>query len=714
MKGESMIYIGMNRVVNPNYSTPVTTSKIDNKTNFSSEVRINVEFIHIKGDSFIQTCYKYHRNNKKIGEEILNIINTSSMLCSQQFSEGGLIVGTVEEVENDSIMLNGYKIKEGDKVLCDTLLTAVAIHLDEILEINCELGDIYCKGYAVAYENCILSKIKPTLDIRAAALVFDKFCMSKNANEAAIAKKSKSICLITKDPINTYIYLKAIKINNPYAEKFFIIMDNSVKNKYKDIEKTQIFNEINKITFLDIGKPLESYNKLIKINEFHEVDYVLLTEDISGGEFLAFLLCKENGNIFFSTIKNNYINVTLNENIKDDKIVNRFSFYTLEPQLCKFALLLAEQIQEGINKYYKLLSSKQNSSRNYREGQYIDGGCNIEGFVFKSKIMANKVKQLVNVAKYDCNVIIEGETGTGKEMAMEIIHSNSIRAEEPCIKINCAAIQESLAESEFFGYEKGSFTGALANGKEGYFSMANNGILFLDEIDKLSISIQSKLLRVIQENSFYKVGGTEQINVNVRIVCASNKSLKKLVAQGKFREDLFYRLNIATVYIPPLKGRVDDIECLTKYFLEKYNNKYGTNKSFDHKTLNMMQKYDWPGNVRELENTVHRLVIAGEEEFISTEILTETMGEQRIRGKLYNLNGKFDNEKLDFNDLVKELEKQIIKFALNKCGTTRKAAEYLNMSHTTLIRKKNNYGIHQEYQLNKTIDYRNTNSVNSQ
>lgn len=703
-----MIYIGMNRVIDPKYSTPVTAWKIDNnRTIYDNELRINIEFIHIEWDSFSQTCYNCYKDYKKIEEQILNIINTKGKLHNLHTGEGGLLVGTVEEIGDNFLMLHGEKIEVGDKVLCATSLADIPVHIDEISKMNCDFGDIYCKGYAITCIDSILAKIKPTLDTKAITLVFDKFCMAKDANEVAIAKKCESICLITKDPINAYIYLEAIKYNNPYAEKFYIIMDISLKKKFEGIEKTGIFSETIEIIYLDIAKPLESYNKLIKGNEIKDVDYVLLSEDISGGEFLALLISKTSGNIFFSTIKNNYINVTLNEDGMG-KTVNLFSFNSGGPQFCEFTLMLAEQAQEGINKYYKFLSSKQNTYRNYSESGYKYDTCNLDGFVFKSKIMANKVKQLVNVAKYDCNVIIEGETGTGKEMAMEIIYSNSARAKGPCIKINCAAIQESLAESEFFGYEKGSFTGALANGKDGYFSMANNGILFLDEIDELSMNMQSKLLRVIQENSFYKVGGTEQINVDVRIICASNKSLKKLVEEGKFREDLFYRLNIATVYIPSLKDRIDDIECLAKFFLKKYNDKYKTNKFFAENSLDIMRRHDWPGNVRELENTVHRLFIASEDEIISGEILATTMEEHGLTGTLYNLNIKFEKEKLNFTDVVKELEKQIIKFALNKCGTTRKAAEYLNMSHTTLIRKKNNYGIHQEYELNRTIDYNNT------
>lgn len=683
-----MINIRMNKVINPVFSAPVADWDIDKKRTIDeNELSITIEFVHIEWDSFTKTCLNCYRNNKNIEQQIYDLINTKDKFHSSYVNKNGLLVGTVEKIGGNSQILHGGKIKVGDKVLFASS-SSIPVHIDEISKIDYDFGNIYCKGYTITTNDSILLKIKPTLDTKTITLIFDKYYKAKNANEMTIDKKSETICIITKDPINAYVYLEAIKFNNIYAKNFYIIIDISLKNKFEGIEEAGIFSKTKEIIYLDIANPLESYKKLIKKNEIKHVDYVLLSKDINGAELLALLISKTNENVFFSNIKNKKIDTKISDN-NITKTVKPFSFNSYEPQFCEFALKLTEQTQEGIKKYYKFLRNKYNTNKNCSESKYIDGVSNLDGFVFKSKIMSKKVKQLINIAKYDCNVIIEGDTGTGKEMAMKIIHSNSSRAKKPCVKINCATIQESLAESEFFGYEKGSFTGALSNGKDGYFYMANNGILFLDEIEELSMNMQSKLLRVIQENSFYKVGGTEQINVDVRIICASNKCLKQLVEEGEFREDLFYRLNIATVYIPSLKERIDDIECLSNFFLKKYNDKYKTNKFFAEDFWDILKRHDWPGNVRELENTVHRLVIASEDEIINGGILATTMEDYRFTDTLYNFNCKFKEEKLDFADLVKELEKEIIEFALNKCGTTRKAAQYLNMSHTTFIRKKN-------------------------
>ena len=223
-------------------------------------------------------------------------------------------------------------------------------------------------------------------------------------------------------------------------------------------------------------------------------------------------------------------------------------------------------------------------------------------FVFKSLDTRQMIEEAINIAKYDCNLIIQGETGVGKEKILELIHENSSRRGEPCIKKNCATISESLAESELFGYEEGAFTGARIEGKRGYFEMANNGILFLDEIGSLPMHIQSKLLRVIQESQFYKVGGTKPVNVNVRVIVASNVPLKELVDSGAFREDLYYRLNICTIDVPPLRERRDDIPCLAEYFVNDWSTKYSVRKEIEHDAMQTLYYHSWPGNVRELEN----------------------------------------------------------------------------------------------------------------
>ena len=314
-------------------------------------------------------------------------------------------------------------------------------------------------------------------------------------------------------------------------------------------------------------------------------------------------------------------------------------------------------------------------------------------FIYQSPVTARMVEEVLNIAKYDCNVIIQGETGTGKEKILSLIHENSERHGMPCIKINCATIHENLAESEFFGYEPGSFTGASATGKKGYFEMADNGILFLDEIGSLPFSMQSKLLRVLQENTFYRVGGTKQITVNVRVVAANNVPLRELVAAGTFREDLFYRLNICCIDVPPLRNRREDIICLAESFVKGWSKKYNVTRKLSAGALDVLYRYDWPGNVRELENVVHRLVISATGSTISASstarILSESAGDDAFTVAV----DLEERNRVDFHEIMERQEKQLIEYAIRKGGTTRKAADILGLPQTTFARKKLKYGL---------------------
>ena len=230
-----------------------------------------------------------------------------------------------------------------------------------------------------------------------------------------------------------------------------------------------------------------------------------------------------------------------------------------------------------------------------------------EDFVFRSKAMQSVLENIIKIARYDCNVIVFGDTGVGKEKAANIIQKNSDRKMQAFVKINCGAISPNLIESEFFGYEKGAFTGASAGGKKGYFELANNGVIFLDEIGELPLEMQAKLLRAIQDGEFYRVGGTSPVKTNVRIISATNRDLERYVEEGRFRRDLYYRLNVVPIKIPALSERTEDIPALIYHFLSKYGEKFGLKRGIAESAVEYLQQQQWPGNIRELENTVQRL-----------------------------------------------------------------------------------------------------------
>ncbi len=246
-----------------------------------------------------------------------------------------------------------------------------------------------------------------------------------------------------------------------------------------------------------------------------------------------------------------------------------------------------------------------------------------------SEIIGNceQIKKVLSIAKIvaptDSTVLIVGETGTGKELLAKYIHRNSKRAKGPFIAINCGAIPKDLAESEFFGYERGAFTGATEKFKQGRFEMAHHGTIFLDEISELSVELQVKLLRVLQEKRFFRLGGNKEISVDVRVITSTNRALEDLVDQGKFREDLFYRLNVARIELPTLRERGDDIMLLASAFVKEFNKKFGKKVTgFTPDAVNILQNYQWKGNIRELRNVIERVVLLEANEVINKEALS--------------------------------------------------------------------------------------------
>lgn len=316
-------------------------------------------------------------------------------------------------------------------------------------------------------------------------------------------------------------------------------------------------------------------------------------------------------------------------------------------------------------------------------------------FVFKSEKMKKVYERVLKVAKTDTNVLLTGPSGAGKEVVAKTIHKTSKRNGGPFIQINCGAIPETLLESELFGYDRGAFTGASRQGKLGLLEMANNGTVLLDEIGDLPLSLQVKLLRVIQEQLIYRVGSTTPVKLNVRIIAATNKDLETMIRQGTFREDLYYRLNVIPIRIPPLSERKEDILPLALHFLERYNKKHGSQKILSPEVCNLLETYDWPGNVRELENLIERMVVIADEKTLTTGHLPGHI--KKIAGnKTESFSVSMPLHVRTLKDARETAERNVIVQALQQCGSARKAAEVLGVNHSTIIRKMQQYNISAE------------------
>lgn len=303
-------------------------------------------------------------------------------------------------------------------------------------------------------------------------------------------------------------------------------------------------------------------------------------------------------------------------------------------------------------------------------------------FIFHSKAMDKVVELALKASKVNSNILILGESGVGKDVIAKLIHdASSCRGR--FVKINCAAIPEHLLESELFGYEYGSFTGAKKEGKPGMFELAEKGTIFLDEIAELPVHLQAKLLRVIQEKEVIRIGGTKQVTIDTRVIAATNRNLEEMVRKGGFREDLFYRLNVVPIKIPPLRERKEDIIPLIHYFTNVFNKEYHFDKSFTEGTLEMFYHYDWKGNVRELQNVVERLIVVGDKKTVEEEDAIEILNLKK-EGMIVSNSNKL-------KEAVKQLEIQLIKEALKSNRSTRAAARKLGIDQSTLVRKIQKY-----------------------
>ncbi|MCQ4637422.1 sigma 54-interacting transcriptional regulator [Anaerovorax odorimutans] len=310
-----------------------------------------------------------------------------------------------------------------------------------------------------------------------------------------------------------------------------------------------------------------------------------------------------------------------------------------------------------------------------------------------SKEMRSILSLAKKVANFQATVLILGESGVGKEEVAKYIHNNSLRSEKPFVVLNCGAIPANLLESELFGYEKGAFTGAVQAGKEGLLEAADGGTVFLDEIGETPLDFQVKLLRFLESKEIRRVGAVESKNIDVRIIAATNRDLAQMVEEGTFREDLYYRLNVVQIDVPPLRKRVDDIMPLAFLYLRRYNELYNQEKLLTHEVIKELEKYPWAGNVRQLKNVIENMVIVSSNDYLQTEDLPWVTQEMRspsqkmVGAVLENSDG------MSLNEATEALEKLMFQRARETCGTTREIADKLKVNQSTVVRKLRKYNL---------------------
>ena len=684
-------------MIEPKGMVPAAAWRIDNRAELQSrEFRVRLERIHLEWDSFQQICNSCGFDEEKIRFKIADMIEKRGKLHNPFTGSGGILIGTVEEL-GSSLTLD-KELKRGERICCVTSLTCIPISISCIREIDYYYGQIVCDGYAILFETSSFFPVEDDLPPAGTLAAVDEVGSLFGAYQLAAEHENENIIVIGKTVFTAILYAAAVREGLGEDCSIVAVIDKDAKESLTAEETEAVIQPLlEALYFADLTQPVQTWEEFSAIPSLAAgADQIIVAEDLFGAETLAVMMAKPFGDVYFTSVLNHYLQAQIVAESMG-KIVSTYASDQYIKDYPEFAVKIVRGIQGKLETIDEICGKARRGNRltSDRAKSIALGTAGREdGFIYQSQVTKHMVEEVMNVAKYDCNVIIQGETGVGKEKVLSLIHQNSERHGSPCIKINCATIAENLAESEFFGYESGAFTGASSGGKPGYFELADNGILFLDEIGTLSMNMQSKLLRVLQENQFYRVGGTRQISVNVRVIVANNVSLKELVDQGNFREDLYYRLNICRIEVPPLRERRDDILCLAEAFTENWTKRYKIDKALSSEALSRLYGYSWPGNVRELENVIHRLVISSRGNVITAQDVEEILNENTYGSVMINPKKQIDNGgRLDFHQLMDQQEKQIIEYALKKEKTTRKAAELLGLPQTTFSRKKLKHGL---------------------
>lgn len=695
---------GINRVLEPNHVLPTSAWRVDNTREIHpNEMRISVNKIHIESTSFRQICVETNNNAEKIKDRIMDIVIKRGKLHNPVTDTGGVVFGTIEEIGSE--YRNDRGLAVGDEVICNASLAAIPLYISRISNVNMTFTQVDAEGYAILFEEFPIVKKPEDIPINLMLYTFDESGTLYSAYKSAAGKAR---CLVVGNSLLTnLLFGYAIrKSAGPNAE-IVCLFDNNTDIGIRGKALNDLMNKtFDSIHYVNILKPVECLEKL----DVGQFDVSINCADIPGAETINILSTKEGGTVYFANLINNYnIALYITEAISREIEIKCADGY--EEEYAEFDIKLLREVapylehtdMEGYridtNIAYSLRKNKGKVKQESYETSQIDD------FICESKAMSMVLEEILSVAKYDCNVLITGDTGVGKEKVASIIQKNSTRNMQPFIKINCASISEKLIESEFFGYEKGAFTGANATGKKGYFEVADNGTIFLDEVGELPLDMQAKLLRVIQDGEFYRVGGTKPVKCNVRILSATNRNLEEEMDRKMFRRDLYYRLNVFPIRVPGLSERTAEIPALVQHFLKKYNDKYGTAKTIAADALEHLKSCRWPGNIRELENAIQRLLITAKNDSITLfDVMKELHNDmfETPEEKAAVFSDPLESpeaaeaEEISLDTMVANFESNIIRRACEKYGSTRKAAKAIGISQTQLVRKKKKYGIAEE------------------
>ena len=682
---------GLDRVMAPAHVFPASAWQLDNSRQLKNgEMRVSIRKIHIEGTGFRQISQEANHDEEIIKEKISDIVIRRGKLHNPVTDTGGLLYGVIEEIADDYDSDKEFSV--GDEVICNSSLAGIPLYIDKIKSVDKLYTQVDAEGYAIMLPGAPVVKIPQGLPVDLLLFTFNESGTLYTVSKEAVGKKRFAV--VGNNPMMNLLFGYTIRKSAGPEAELYCIFDINTEILLKGYKIERLMAEVfNDISYHNLLRPVEC---LREFNDVEPMDMTVNCADIPGSETVNIMGTKSGGTVIFANFINNYnIALYVTESISRDLRIRCADGYLEKYDEYDF------EIVKELAPYFKDAGAHENLRVKGRHKALQAANMHdaygltmAEDFVAASRSMKAVMEEIISVSKYDCNVLITGETGVGKEKVANIIQKNSARKVQPFIKINCASISPGLIESEFFGYEKGAFTGASAAGKKGYFEAADNGVIFLDEVGELPLDIQAKLLRVIQDGEFIKVGGTKPVKTNVRIISATNRDLEDQMQKKLFRRDLYYRLNVVPIRVPALNSRREDIPPLVDVFVRKYNEKFGVEKTIDDDAKEYLQKRDWPGNIRELENVTQRLIIACRGDNITVmDVMKELHADMAEALNFDVLHEQDEQTEMDLASMVESFERNIIKYACEKYGSTRKAAKAIGISQTQLVRKKNKYEI---------------------
>lgn len=687
-KRSNLAKFGCHRVLEPKSAFPQPAWKLDNSSDIRAhEILVDVEIINVNSTSFSQIYNAENGSPLAMEKRILDIVRARGKLQNPVTGTGGILYGRVAEIGAD--YPNPYGLSPGDAVITLASLSLTPLDLQTIHHMDIHAGQLRVTGRAVLFADMPLvkvSELEPGYSLELLIAVMDEAGAPHQTWK--LARPGQDILIIgANGKLGLLCAFGARDKIGSLGRLTGIVRTSRSK---KRLEEYGIYDRVLCCDALDTVNAFEK----IAPGGNRTFDLTVNCMTASGSEMLSLILTRDRGTLFFASLANS-MKVTALTSESMGKHLDIVGYTGFLDGHAAFTARLMNAYPDLINLLIRLY--KQQARQFSHRPETIpeapamshilkDNG---DDYVFVSGKMREALSSAVRVAEYDCTALITGESGVGKEIIADIIHKASDRNSRPMVKLNCGTIPDNLLESELFGYEKGAFTGARDSGKKGFFELAHNGTLFLDEVGELKPELQAKLLRAIQEKQIYRLGGTQPVTVNVRIIAATNRDLKKEAGAGRFRQDLFYRLNVYPIRIPALRERPRDIIPLADHFIRKYNKKFGLAKRMDPVASAYLTEYDWPGNIRELQNIVQRILIKTKEETIS---LADTMAELRAPGFETSDRGR-PGTGFNLKAVLERTEFKLLSQAKTHHATTRKMASALGLSQTTLVRKLKKHGL---------------------